>query len=53
MEDAIKTVMFQCELWADNSSFEESKIPNNVITYDFASKEGQLKVADNYTVKEK
>lgn len=46
MEDAIKTVMFQCELWADNSSFEESKIPNNVITYDFASKEGQLKVAD-------
>lgn len=43
MEDAVQTVMTQCELWTDNSEIEKK---DNVIKYDFAKTESMSKVAD-------
>ena len=33
MDDAVETVMTQCELWTDNSDMEENTESNNKINY--------------------
>ena len=43
MEDAVQTVMTQCELWTDNYSFEEN---NNIYRYNIDTKEALPMVAD-------
>ena len=43
MEDAVQTVMTQCELWTDNYSFEEN---NNIYRYNINAKEALPMVAD-------
>lgn len=44
MEDAVKTVMLQCELWADNVDFSESRL--EPIAYDFRPRDIEVRVAD-------
>lgn len=38
MDDAVQTVMTQCELWTDNTDMEEEK-HSNVVTYNFRESE--------------
>lgn len=45
MEDAVQTVMTQCELWADNEIDEEE--PAKVIEYPFNFKAETKKVAED------
>ena len=33
MDDAVQTVMTQCELWTDNNDMESSQKYSNVYTY--------------------
>lgn len=47
MEDAVQTVMVQCELWTDNEKFEEEG--HSTITYDFYP-QSVLKVAESVAV---
>ncbi len=44
MEDAVQTVMTQCELWTDNSEFEESDTKN--VHYDFNQEDNLRMVAE-------
>lgn len=46
MEDAVQTVMSQCELWADNEDFSnrEEYDKNNVVSYDF-QKDNEMPMA--------
>ena len=37
MDDAVLTVMTQCELWTDNNDMEQSTKASNVYTYSFRS----------------
>lgn len=43
MDDAVQTVMTQCELWTDNYSFEDN---NNIYRYNIDTKEALPMVAD-------
>ncbi len=45
MEDAVQTVMTQCELWTDNSDFEEPV--SNVVQYDFQPEKHLSMVAES------
>ncbi|MCD7771833.1 MAG: DUF3387 domain-containing protein, partial [Oscillospiraceae bacterium] len=47
MEDAVQTVMTQCELWTDNSDFEVSS--SKVVRYDFQSEDNLSMVAEPKT----
>lgn len=53
MEDAVQTVMTQCELWADNSEFEDDEeiIQDRVIKYDFTKTSKTMLAAEETTVK--
>lgn len=44
MDDAVQTVMTQCELWTDNNDMELSQKNSNIYTY--SSKSGLSKVAE-------
>ena len=44
MEDAVQTVMTQCELWADNADMEQQE---EVIDYSFRTEENLSKVAED------
>ena len=44
MEDAVQTVMTQCELWTDNADFEESD--SKVVRYDFQGDSNLSMVAE-------
>ncbi|MCD8095756.1 MAG: type I restriction endonuclease subunit R [Ruminococcus sp.] len=44
MEDAVQTVMTQCELWTDNADFEE--IDSKVVHYDFQGDSNLSMVAE-------
>ncbi len=44
MDDAVQTVMIQCELWTDNNDMELSQKSSNVYTY--SSKTELSKVAE-------
>ena len=44
MDDAVQTVMTQCELWADSNDMEDNQ--DNVISYDFAATDNLGKVAE-------
>ena len=44
MEDAVQTVMTQCELWTDNYSFEQN---STVSTYDNCMEEVEPLVAED------
>ena len=46
MEDAVQTVMTQCELWTDNSDFEGVEIAIKPFFYDFSENSSSLKVAE-------
>ena len=43
MDDAVQTVMTQCELWTDNNSFEEN---HNIFTYTNNTEQALLMVAE-------
>ena len=45
MDDAVQTVMTQCELWADNEDFGREEESAKIIKYDFRPQE-MLKVAE-------
>lgn len=47
-EDALKTVISQCELWTDNvADFEEAEQRHHPVQYSLNEDYGLLKVADN------
>ena len=45
MEDAVQTVMTQCELWTDNADIDESE--HKIIEYSFQSEEKWSIVAED------
>lgn len=50
MEDAVQTVMTQCELWTDNADIDESE--HKIIEYSFQSEEKWSMVAEGSGVNE-
>ena len=53
MEDAVHTVMNQCELWADNEEFSDVDYSenSNVVYYDFGKDEGYAMAAESSEIK--
>ena len=45
MDDAVQTVMQQCELWTDNTDFGGSALPHEAVTYSFANEQEQFSMA--------
>lgn len=48
MDDAVQTVMSQCELWADNINMEQQE--RKLVTYSFAQEQNLSTVADESAV---
>ncbi|MBD5395824.1 MAG: type I restriction endonuclease subunit R [Lachnospiraceae bacterium] len=51
MDDAVQTVMFQCELWTDNTDMEERD--HNVVNYSFRPEQNLSMVAEEAALYEK
>ena len=48
MDDALRTVMLQCELWTDNvMDVEPEQKPHKTVTYDFSQPSGLSMVAED------
>ena len=45
MDDAVHTVMQQCELWTDNTDFGSTAMPHEALTYSFANEQEQFSMA--------
>lgn len=45
MDDAVQTVMQQCELWTDNADFGGSAMSHETVTYSFTNEQEQFSMA--------
>ena len=48
MDDAVRTVLAQCELWTDNTEFQVPQVlHSNVVEYDFAGASSYREAAED------